>query len=226
MAEISMAQMLQALQNENEEGAVEKPATNADGVINVVIGEPIEGTIVTVDDEQYVTPSEADARRPKPVPKKNRRGNKELLAELERTKELAEGNKDKYTRLMAEFDNARARSEKENSKMFDYGAKDTLEKLLPIVDDFERALDNIPESEKGAFSNGIEMIYKKMMDTLKGIGVEPMNAVDKQFDPNFHNAVIHVEDENLPENTVIEEMQKGYMYKDQVLRHSMVKVAN
>ncbi|MCR5148421.1 MAG: nucleotide exchange factor GrpE [Eubacterium sp.] len=218
--------MLQALQNENEEGAVEKPATNADGVINVVIGEPIEGTIVTVDDEQYVTPSEADARRPKPVPKKNRRGNKELLAELERTKELAEGNKDKYTRLMAEFDNARARSEKENSKMFDYGAKDTLEKLLPIVDDFERALDNIPESEKGAFSNGIEMIYKKMMDTLKGIGVEPMNAVDKQFDPNFHNAVIHVEDENLPENTVIEEMQKGYMYKDQVLRHSMVKVAN
>ena len=127
---------------------------------------------------------------------------------------------------MAEFDNARARSEKENSKMFDYGAKDTLEKLLPIVDDLERALDNVPDAEKGAFSNGIEMIYKKLMDTFKNIGVEPMNAVDKPFDPNLHNAVIHVEDENLPENTVVEEMQKGYMYKDQVLRHSMVKVAN
>ena len=148
------------------------------------------------------------------------------MAELDRTKELAEGNKEKYQRLMAEFDNARARSEKENSKMFDYGAKDTLEKLLPIVDDFERAVENIPENEKGAFSDGIEMIYKKMMDTLKGIGVEPMNAADKPFDPNFHNAVIHVEDENYPENTVVEEMQKGYMYKDQVLRHSMVKVAN
>lgn len=226
MAEISMAQMLQALQDEKEENVAEKTDQNADGVINVVIGEPIDGTIVTVDDEQYVTPKDADAKRPKPVPKKNRRGNKELLAELERTRELADGNKEKYTRLMAEFDNARARSEKENSKMFDYGAKDTLEKLLPIVDDFERALENIPEAEKGAFSDGIEMIYKKLMDTLRGIGVEPMNAVDKQFDPNFHNAVIHVEDENLPENTVIEEMQKGYMYKDQVLRHSMVKVAN
>ena len=226
MAEISMAQMLQALQDEKEENVAEKPSSKTDGVINVVIGEPIEGTIVTVDDEQYVTEKDAEAKRPKPVPKRNRRGNKELIAELDRTREQAEGNKEKYQRLMAEFDNARARSEKENSKMFDYGAKDTLEKLLPIVDDLERALDNVPDAEKGAFSNGIEMIYKKLMDTFKNIGVEPMNAVDKPFDPNLHNAVIHVEDENLPENTVVEEMQKVYMYKDQVLRHSMVKVAN
>ncbi len=226
MAGMSMAEMLQSLQDEKEEKDGSGTSKGAEKVVNVVIGKPIDGTIVTVDDEQYIAAEDADAKRPKPVPKSNRRGNKELMAELDRTKELAEGNKEKYQRLMAEFDNARARSEKENSKMFDYGAKDTLEKLLPIVDDFERALENVPENEKGAFSDGIEMIYKKLMDTLGSIGVEPMNAANKPFDPNFHNAVIHVEDENFPENTVVEEMQKGYMYKDQVLRHSMVKVAN
>ena len=221
-----MAEMLQSLQDEKEEKEGTGASNGAEKIVNVVIGKPIDGTIVTADDEQYIAAEDAEAKRPKPVPKKNRRGNKELLAELDRTRELAEGNKEKYQRLMAEFDNARARSEKENSKMFDYGAKDTLEKLLPVVDDFERALDSIPENEKGAFSEGVEMIYKKLMETLKGIGVEPMNAVNKPFDPNFHNAVIHVEDENLGENVVVEEMQKGYMYKDQVLRHSMVKVAN
>ncbi len=221
-----MAEMLQSLQDEKEEKEGTGASKGAEKIVNVVIGKPIDGTIVTADDEQYIAAEDAEAKRPKPVPKKNRRGNKELLAELDRTRELAEGNKEKYQRLMAEFDNARARSEKENSKMFDYGAKDTLEKLLPVVDDFERALDSIPENEKGAFSEGVEMIYKKLMETLKGIGVEPMNAVNKPFDPNFHNAVIHVEDENLGENVVVEEMQKGYMYKDQVLRHSMVKVAN
>ena len=110
--------------------------------------------------------------------------------------------------------------------MFGMGAKDTLEKLLPVVDNFERALNAIPEEEKNAFSEGVEMIYKQLMDTLSAIGVKPMDAVGKQFDPEFHNAVIHVEDEQYGENEVIEEMQKGYMYKDQVLRHSMVKVAN
>ena len=110
--------------------------------------------------------------------------------------------------------------------MFDYGAKDTLEKLLPVIDNFDRALASIPEEEKNAFSDGVEMIYKQLMDTLDSIGVKPMNPVGKEFDPNFHNAVIHIEDEEQGENIVVEEMQKGYMYKDQVLRHSMVKVAN
>lgn len=194
--------------------------------ITAVSAENPEGTDVSIAEEEVVPPEKAEEKRPKPVPKKNRRGSKQLQAELDEAKELAEKNKERYTRLLAEFDNARARNDKENAKMFDYGAKDTLEKLLPVVDNFERAIDAITEEEKGGFSEGVEKIYKQLMDTLKAIGVEPMDAVGKEFDPNFHNAVIHVEDEEQGENVVIEEMQKGYMYKDQVLRHAMVKVAN
>ena len=185
-----------------------------------------EGTGVYIDDEENVPPEEAEAKRPKPVPKKNRKGSKAIVAELEAAKELAEGNKEKYTRLLSEFDNMRERNKKENGEMFDRGAMDTLEKLLPIVDNFERALENVSEGEKGAFEEGIEMIYKQLMETLEKIGVQPMNAVGKEFDPTYHNAVIHIEDENFGENTVVEEMQKGYMFKDMVLRHAMVKVAN
>ena len=184
------------------------------------------GTRVSIDEEEDVDPEDADAKRPKPVPKKNRRGSKAMMAELEEAHALAENNKEKYTRLLADFDNMRARNEKENAKMFDYGASDTLEKLLPIIDNFERALDHVTDEERTPFEEGIEMIYKQLMDTLQKIGVKPMDPVGKQFDPNFHNAVIHVEDEEQGENVVVEEMQKGYMYKDSVLRHSMVKVAN
>ena len=111
--------------------------------------------------------------------------------------------------------------------MYDIGAKEVLEKLLPIVDNFERAIMMIPEEDKDrSFEQGVDMIYKQLMSTLEGIGVAAMNAEGKEFNPDLHNAVIHVEDENFGENIVAEEMQKGYMYKDQVLRHSMVKVAN
>ncbi len=184
------------------------------------------GTRVSIDEEEDVDPEDADAKRPKPVPKKNRRGSKAMMAELEEAHALAENNKEKYTRLLADFDNMRARNEKENAKMFDYGASDTLEKLLPIIDNFERALDHVTDEERTPFEEGIEMIYKQLMDTLQKIGVKPMDPVGKQFDPNYHNAVIHVEDAEQGENIVVEEMQKGYMYKDSVLRHSMVKVAN
>ena len=149
-----------------------------------------------------------------------------MQAELEDAKALAENNKEKYTRLLADFDNMRSRNDKENAKMFDYGASDVLEKLLPIIDNLERALETVKEEEKNPFEEGVEMIYKQLMETLKKIGVEPMDAVGKEFDPNYHNAVIHVEEEGAGENIVVEEMQKGYMYKDTVLRHSMVKVAN
>ena len=149
-----------------------------------------------------------------------------MQAELEEAKALAENNKEKYTRLLADFDNMRTRNDKENAKMFDYGASDVLEKLLPIIDNLERALETVKEEEKNPFEEGVEMIYKQLMETLKKIGVEPMDPVGKEFDPNFHNAVIHVEEEGAGENVVVEEMQKGYMYKDTVLRHSMVKVAN
>ena len=184
------------------------------------------GTDVTIASEEDVKPEDADAKRPKPLPKKNRRGSKKMQAELEDAKALAENNKEKYTRLLADFDNMRSRNDKENAKMFDYGASDVLEKLLPIIDNLERALETVKEEEKNPFEEGVEMIYKQLMETLKKIGVEPMDPVGKEFDPNFHNAVMHVEDEELGENVVVEVLQKGYMYNDTVLRHAMVKVAN
>lgn len=189
-----------------------------------------EGTDVQIDEVKNVDAEDKEAvekEKPKPVSKANRRGNKALMLELERTKELAAGNEEKYKRLLAEFENMRQRNEKESKKMYDVGAKDVLEKLLLVVDNFERAIESIPEEDKDrAFEQGIDKIYRQMMVTLEGVGVAPMNATGKPFDPEFHNAVIHVEDEAFGENEVIEEMQKGYMYKDQVLRHSMVKVAN
>ncbi|WP_455054775.1 nucleotide exchange factor GrpE [Merdimonas faecis] len=134
---------------------------------------------------------------------------------------------DKLTRQMAEFDNFRKRTEKEKSQMYEVGAKDIIEKILPVVDNFERGLSAVTEEEKeNAFVQGMEKVYKQLMTTLEGIEVKPIEAVGKEFDPNFHNAVMHVEDENLGENIVAEEFQKGYMYRDSVVRHSMVKVAN
>ncbi|MBQ8412549.1 MAG: nucleotide exchange factor GrpE [Lachnospiraceae bacterium] len=186
-----------------------------------------EGTDVAIDEVENVAEADAEAARPKPVPKGSRRGSKALMIELEKTKELAKDNEEKYKRLLAEFENARQRTEKESKKLYDIGAKDALEKLLPVVDNFERALASIPEEDKDrGFEQGVDMIYKQLMASLEGIGVVPMNAEGKEFNPDLHNAVIHIEDENFGENIVVEEMQKGYMYKDQVLRHSMVKVAN
>ena len=162
-----------------------------------------------------------------PVSKGSRRGSKSLMIELEKAKELAQGNEDKYKRLLAEFDNARQRNEKESKKMYDIGAKEVLEKLLPVEDNFERALESIPEEDKDrAFEQGVDKIYKQLMVSLEGVGVVPMNAEGTNFNPVSHNAVLHIEDEQYGENIIVEEMQKGYMYKDQVLRHSMVKVAN
>ena len=111
--------------------------------------------------------------------------------------------------------------------MYEIGARDVIEKLLPVVDNFERGLKSIPEDQKdGPVASGMEMIYKQLITVLTDLGVTPIEAVGQEFDPNFHNAVMHVEDEELGENTVSEEFQKGYKYKDAVLRHSMVKVVN
>ncbi len=134
---------------------------------------------------------------------------------------------DRLTRQMAEFDNFRKRTEKEKSQMYEIGAKDIIEKILPVVDNFERGLASMPEEEKATpFAEGMEKIYKQLMTTLESIGVKPIEAVGKEFDPDFHNAVMHVEDEELGENIIAEEFQKGYTYRDSVVRHSMVKVAN
>ena len=134
---------------------------------------------------------------------------------------------DKLTRQMAEFDNFRKRTEKEKSQMYEVGAKDIIEKILPVVDNFERGLDAVKEEDKeDPFVQGMEKVYKHLLTTLEGIEVKPIEAVGQPFDPYFHNAVMHVEDENFGENIVAEEFQKGYTYRDSVVRHSMVKVAN
>ena len=134
---------------------------------------------------------------------------------------------DKVKRQLAEFENFRNRTEKEKSQMYMVGARDVIEKLLPVVDNFERGLKSIPEDQKGGpVASGMEMIYKQLITVLSDLGVTPIEAVGQEFDPNLHNAVMHAEDEGLGENIVAEEFQKGYKYKDTVLRHSMVKVAN
>jgi molecular chaperone GrpE len=134
---------------------------------------------------------------------------------------------DKLKRQLAEFENFRNRTDKEKSQMYTVGAKDVIEKILPVIDNFERGLAAVPEDKKeDAFVVGMDKIYKQFLTTLEEAGVKPIEAVGQEFDPNFHNAVMHVEDEELGENIVAEELQKGYMYRDAVVRHSMVKVAN
>ena len=134
---------------------------------------------------------------------------------------------DRVRRQLAEFDNFRKRTEKEKTQMFETGAKSIVEKILPVVDNFERGLAAVTEEEKGTpFVEGMEKIYKQMMTVLEEAGVKPIEAVGQEFDPNLHNAVMHVEDEEFGENIIAEEFQKGYTYRDSVVRHSMVKVAN
>lgn len=151
------------------------------------------------------------------------KASKELAAKDQKIEELT----DRLMRTMAEFDNYRKRTEKEKSAMYDMGIKSVIEKILPTVDNFERGLGTVTEKEKeSAFAQGIEMIYRQLLTSLEDIGLKPIDSVGKEFDPNLHNAVMHGEDENLGENVVSDEFQKGYMYRDMVVRHSMVKVVN
>ena len=134
---------------------------------------------------------------------------------------------DRLTRQMAEFDNFRKRTEKEKSAMYEVGAKDIIEKILPVIENFERGLSAVTEDQKHHFFvTGMEMVYKQIMTTLDGVGVKVIEAVGQEFNPDLHNAVMHVEDEEAGENIIVEEFQKGYTYRDSVVRHSMVKVAN
>ena len=134
---------------------------------------------------------------------------------------------DLRVRQLAEFENFRKRSEKEKAQMFEIGAKTVLEKLLPVIDNFERGLAAVTEDEKETpFAQGVELVYKQLLTSFDELGVKPIEAVGKEFDPNLHNAVMMVDDDSLESGTVAEEMQKGYMYKESVVRHSMVKVVN
>nr|WP_330398311.1 nucleotide exchange factor GrpE [Lachnoclostridium sp. An138] len=162
-------------------------------------------------------PEEASEEPEKMKKKKKKEKWEERIEELE----------DRVKRQMAEFDNFRKRTEKEKSHMYEVGAKDVIEKILPVVDNFERGLASVPEDQKSdPVIDGMEKVYRQLMTILTDLGVTPIEAVGEEFDPNYHNAVMHVEDEELGENVVAEEFQKGYMYRDTVIRHSMVKVAN
>lgn len=223
----------------SKKSSAKSKTTDKENTSSVDTKEVVEETVeeVTTDTTLETEVVEEESKESEPVENKpvkgkkgTRRGggnNKALELEIEKQKELTEEANDKYKRLLAEFENARNRSEKESKRNYDIGAKEVLEKLLPVVDNFERAMMAVPEEDQDrAFEKGIDMIYKQMLTTFEEIGVKPMDAVGQEFNPDLHNAVMHVEDEEAGENVVVEELQKGYMYKEEVLRYSMVKVAN
>lgn len=156
---------------------------------------------------------------------KNKKKDKKEDKKEEAFKQKIEELEDRVKRQMAEFENFRKRTEKEKSAMYEVGAKSVIEKILPVVDNFERGLATIPEEEKGsAFADGMNMIYKQLLGELDKLGVKPIEAVGKEFNPNFHNAVMQVESEEYESGVVAQELQKGYTYHDTVVRHSMVAV--
>lgn len=182
----------------------------------------------TEDAEETVEES-AEAEEETEASKEEQKAGKKLFVKKnkkDKKDEKIEELTDRLTRQMAEFDNFRKRTEREKSQMYEIGAKDIIEKILPVVDNFERGLKTAEGNQEDPFVQGMEMVYKQLMTTLEGVGVKPIEAVGQEFNPDFHNAVMHVEDENLGENVVAEEFQKGYTYRDSVVRYSMVKVAN
>lgn len=210
----------------NKERAVEEKDFKREQEENKEVLEGEEASKVAEEADE--TPEEAAAKAAAMEAEAREAFSDENLEEKQDKKDIAIADlTDRLKRSMAEFDNFRKRSEKEKATMFDMGARSIAEKILPVVDNFERAMVAAPKEGDGkAFSDGITMIYNQLKKTLEDLGVKPIDCVGQAFDPNFHNAVMHVEDESLGENVVAEELLKGYMYKDSVLRHSMVKVAN
>ena len=211
--------MLDNEQNEKEleETAFEDEVCEAEEEQPAQEEETVEETSETAEDEKAKAPKKKE---------RELKWTKKAKAKEEAEEKIREAN-DKYARLFAEFDNFRKRSEKEKTQRYDFGAKDMIERILPVLDNFERGLQGISEDQKqDSFVQGMEMIYKQLVKALEDAGVKPIEAVGKEFNPDFHNAVMHVEDEEAGDNIIVEEFQKGYMYKDQVVRYSMVKVAN
>lgn len=170
-------------------------------------------------------PAEAaeDDKKDKKAEKKKAKADKKQDALKEKVEEL----EDRVKRQMAEFENFRKRTEKEKMAMFETGAKSVIEKILPVVDNFERGLASVPEEEKdGAFAQGMEMIYKQLMQELEKMEVKPIPAVGEEFNPDFHNAVMQVESDEYDSGVIAQELQKGYTYRDSVVRHSMVAVVS
>lgn len=173
------------------------------------------------------TPEEenADTKEDSKAAKKEKKKKEKVDKKQEALKTKIDELEDRVRRQMAEFDNFRKRTEKEKSAMFETGAKSVIEKILPVVDNFERGLATVPESDKdGAFAQGMEMIYKQLLTELESIDVKPIEAVGQEFDPEFHNAVMQVESEEYETGIIAQELQKGYTYRGSVVRHSMVAV--
>lgn len=187
-----------------------------------------EGSEIEIEGEDPEEEGASDSEKePEGEVPEGREGFFKNKKKKDKTQELIEELKDKVTRQMAEFDNFRKRTDKEKSQMYDMGAKDIVEKILPVLDNFERGLATATEEEKTQpFVEGMDKIYKQMVTTLEAAGVKEIECLGKEFNPDFHNAVMHVEDEEAGENIIVEVFQKGYTYKDTVVRHSMVKVAN
>ena len=202
-------------ENQNKEKDLEQPVEEKEETTEAAAEE--KETSETPEAEEKESAEETPEKKSKFF-KKDKKDKKD--AEIEELK-------DRLVRQMAEFDNYRKRTDKEKKQNYEIGASDFILKILPVVDNFERGLDALSEEEKeGAFAQGFIKIYQQMITVLEEIGVKPMDAVGKEFNPDFHNAVMHEENEEMGENLVSEEFQKGYMYKDGVLRHSMVKVVN
>ena len=200
------------LQEEMEQNEIQP---DADTVETQDGEDPIAGDTEETGEEEE---SKEDDKAAKKSKKSRFKADKKQDALNEKIAEL----EDKVKRQMAEFDNFRKRTDKEKNAMFETGAKSVIEKILPVVDNFERGLAQAPEGD--SFADGMKMIYKQLITTLDELGVKPIEAVGKEFDPNFHNAVMHIEDENLGSGVIAQELQKGYTYRDSVVRHSMVGV--
>ncbi len=212
--------MNQEVASEVVEEAVENTEETVENTEETV-EEVVEGTEEAAQEETEVEDTEDSEET---TEKKKIFGRK---AKKDPRDEKIEELTDRVTRQMAEFDNFRKRTEKEKSAMYEIGAKSVIEKLLPIVDNFERGFLTVAEEDKeDSFVKGMEMVYKQILTTFETIGVKPIEAVGQEFNPDLHNAVMHVDDETVGENIIVEEFQKGYTYHDSVVRYSMVKVAN
>lgn len=217
--EKEVSEETQEKENAKEAGAEEKSADSAQAADDTqpeAVNEAEE-----TDAEEAEEKAAADARQEK-EPKERKFFKKKKDKKDEKIEELT----DRLQRQMAEFDNFRKRTEKEKAGMYAVGARDIIEKILPVVDNFERGLATASDLENDPFAAGMNKIYKQLATALSDLGVTAIEAVGKEFDPNLHNAVMHVDDDSVGESIIVEEFQKGYLYKETVVRHSMVKVAN
>lgn len=216
-----MAEEKDKLQKENPEEGIQESTAQAEEETAGAGNESAEEIAQDTDDMEAVQESKEETKEEKKEKKKKEKADKKQEALKEKIEEL----EDRVKRQMAEFENFRKRTDKEKTAMFETGAKSVIEKILPVVDNFERGLAAVPESDKGgAFAQGMEMIYKQLMTEFENMDVKPIPAVGEEFNPDFHNAVMQVESEEFDAGIIAQELQKGYTYRDSVVRHSMVAV--